>query len=137
MLNGVLPHPATVPPSSDSQHPVPDGTAPASPHFSRADDAREKGESTMKRASFLRRRSTAAVTLLTSASLLAGLAQAIPARAADPLPDNPGSRITFGQGPRAARCETGFALHIGGPALKDAAMKALKGTDAELAAALY
>lgn len=71
-------------------------------------------------------------------SVLTGLVYAVPASAApDPLPDTGGNRITFGEDVRADRCEAGFGLHIGGPALKTAASKALGGTDAELAAALY
>ncbi|GGJ20977.1 hypothetical protein [Streptomyces lacrimifluminis] len=79
----------------------------------------------------------AGVALLTSVSLLTGLAYALPASAADPLPDNPGSRITFGEKARADRCEVGFALHLGGPSLKAATVTALNGTDADLAAALF
>ncbi|MHC5908948.1 hypothetical protein ACVNF4_34540, partial [Streptomyces sp. S6] len=71
-------------------------------------------------------------------SVLTGLAYAVPARAADPLPDNGnGARITFGQSARADRCEVGHALHIGGAAVKAAASRALAGTDADLATALF
>ncbi|MFC4650148.1 hypothetical protein ACFPEU_50250 [Streptomyces mangrovi] len=85
-----------------------------------------------------RRRSLAGTALVAAVSVLTGLAYAVPARAADPLPDNgKGSRITFGQGARADRCEAGYALHIGGAALKATALKALNGTDADLAAALF
>ncbi|GAV45219.1 hypothetical protein [Streptomyces acidiscabies] len=83
-------------------------------------------------------RGIAGTALTTAVSLLTGLAYALPAQAADPLPDNgAGARITFGQGPRADRCEVGHALHIGGAAVKAAASKALGGTDADLAAALF
>ncbi|GGR93078.1 hypothetical protein GCM10010269_35140 [Streptomyces humidus] len=83
------------------------------------------------------RRGLAGTALTTAVSLLTGLAYALPAQAADPLPDNgAGARITFGQGPRADRCEVGHALHIGGATVKAAATKALNGTDADLAAAL-
>ncbi|NEC91714.1 hypothetical protein G3I71_39325, partial [Streptomyces sp. SID12501] len=71
--------------------------------------------------------------------MVTGLVQAVPASAAvavDPLPDTGGSGISFGQDVRANRCEAGFGLHIGGPALKAAAEKALNGTDADLAADL-
>ncbi|MFM9613816.1 hypothetical protein [Streptomyces sp. V2] len=84
------------------------------------------------------RRTVAGISLTTSASLLTGLVYAVPAQAADPLADNgTGQRITFGEGPRADRCEVGHALHIGGAAVKAAAVKALSGTDADLAAALF
>ena len=76
---------------------------------------------------------------VTAVSVVTGLVQAVPASAAvavDPLPDTGGSRISFGQDARANRCEAGFGLHIGGPALKAAAAKALNGTDADLAADL-
>ncbi|MDX2543669.1 hypothetical protein PV331_17675, partial [Streptomyces sp. WI04-05B] len=73
-------------------------------------------------------------------SVLTGLVYVVPANAsatAEPLPDTGGNRISFGQDVRQDRCEAGFGLHVGGPALKAAASKALAGTDAELAAALY
>ncbi|MFJ8105823.1 hypothetical protein [Streptomyces sp. NPDC096132] len=85
-----------------------------------------------------RRRRLAGTALVAAVSVLTTLAYAVPASAADPLPDNGnGARITFGQSARQDRCEAGYALHIGGPALKAAASKALGGTDADLAAALF
>ncbi|MFI6931015.1 hypothetical protein [Streptomyces sp. NPDC050287] len=85
-----------------------------------------------------RRRTLAGTALVAAVSVLTGLTYAVPAQAADPLPDNgKGARITFGQGARADRCEAGYALHIGGSALKSATAKALNGGDAELAAALF
>ncbi|MEU0587543.1 hypothetical protein [Streptomyces sp. NPDC006132] len=64
---------------------------------------------------------------------------ATPARADDPPADDPDAgkfRISLGVDARMNRCVAGTALHIGGPALKAAAAKALNSTDIQLATAL-
>jgi hypothetical protein len=74
-----------------------------------------------------------------ASAVLTGLVYAAPARADDPPagdPDAGSDRISLGLDARIDRCVAGMALHIGGPALKAAAAKALNGTDTELATAL-
>ncbi|MFD5537611.1 hypothetical protein ACFWIJ_07090, partial [Streptomyces sp. NPDC127079] len=81
----------------------------------------------------------AGTALVAASAVLTGLVYAAPARADDPPPQDPDTgllRISLGQQPRVDRCIAGTALHIGGPALKSAAAKALNGTDADLATAL-
>ncbi|NUQ98669.1 MAG: hypothetical protein HOY79_19665, partial [Streptomyces sp.] len=77
--------------------------------------------------------------LLAASALLTGLVHAVPARAAERAAEDPDAgrpRISLGEDARINRCIAGVALHIGGPALKAAAAKALNGTDADLTAAL-
>ncbi|MFD0376946.1 hypothetical protein [Streptomyces sp. NPDC127112] len=75
--------------------------------------------------------------LLTASAVLTGLIQAAPASAVDiPPDDQPAYRpISLGARARTDRCVGGFALHIGGPEMKQVAAKALAGTAAELASA--
>ncbi|MCX5261007.1 hypothetical protein OOK27_43860 [Streptomyces canus] len=79
-------------------------------------------------------------TALTAAcAVLTGLVYAVPARADEPVPEDPDAgniRISVGATDRLNRCVAGVALHVGGPAMKSAASKALNGTNAELATAL-
>jgi len=77
--------------------------------------------------------------LLAASALLTGLVHAVPARADGPAAEDPDAgriRISLGEDTRINRCIAGVALHIGGPALKTAAAKALNGTEADLTAAL-
>ncbi|MFF5966114.1 hypothetical protein ACFY64_20720 [Streptomyces collinus] len=76
---------------------------------------------------------------MAASAVLTGLVYAAPARADEPPAEDPDAgrfRISLGVDARTNRCVAGTALHIGGPALKAAAAKALNGTDTELAGAL-
>ncbi|MGX5212533.1 hypothetical protein ACWKT3_28240 [Streptomyces violaceus] len=90
----------------------------------------------MRRA--LRSRGLAGTALVAASAVLTGLVYAAPARADEPAedPDAGQFRISLGVDARTNRCVAGTALHIGGPALKAAAAKALNGTDTELTGAL-
>lgn len=80
------------------------------------------------------RRGLAGTALATSVALLAGLISAAPASAIEiPPDDEPAYRpISLGAQGRFDRCAGGFALHIGGPEMKNVASKALTGTAADL-----
>ncbi|MEV5429796.1 hypothetical protein [Streptomyces sp. NPDC052701] len=76
---------------------------------------------------------------MAASAVLTGLVYAVPARADEPVPEDPDAgspRISIGATDRINRCMAGVALHVGGPAMKAAAAKALNGTTAELATAL-
>lgn len=87
----------------------------------------------------LRQRFTAATILTVSTSVVAGLIAAAPVSATPRTADEQDTglyRNSIGQQFRLDRCTAGFALHIGGPAMKAKAVEGLTGTDAQLQAVI-